>query len=360
MFEIALTSRTEVLAEVAEQERVVAAARAVQVRLLRQLMRRGAEPGADELASVLDVSARTARDLLEAARRTPESSEAMGRLSSGEWSFDRSAATAGLVGAGADEATVAAAESRDIAGVERLRALQRRITRRTEQEAFEQRSVRVWASLDESTGFVSAQLSACDWQTVTAALDHRGDRLPRDHAATATQRRADALVALAQDWLDGRLSPSVESRSGALVTITVDPELAAASGGEAGAMVVGGPRVGPATLEEILCAGSVEVVVDAGSGVPLAVGPTSRVVPPKVRRFVIARDGGCVVDGCDSRYRLEVHHIVPRSEGGSHDAENLMTLCWYHHHVAIHGRGMRLDPQSPPGRRRLIPAGHDP
>ena len=75
---------------------------------------------------------------------------------------------------------------------------------------------------------------------------------------------------------------------------------------------------------------------------------------------VIARDGGCVVDGCDSRYRLEVHHVIPRSEGGSHDAENLVTLCWYHHHVAIHGRGMRLDPQSPPGRRRLIPAGRDP
>lgn len=260
--------------------------------------------------------------------RTPESSEAMGRLSSGEWSFDRAAATAGLVRAGADESTVAASAGRDIAGVVRLRAMQRRITRRSEQEAFEQRSVRVWASLDESAGFLSAQLGAGDWQTVTAALDHRSDRLPRDRFATATQRRADALVALAQDWWDGRLSPSVESRSGAVVTITVDSELAVATFGEAGVMIVGGPRVGPATLEEILCGGSVEVLVDAGSGVPLAVGPTSRVIPPKVRRFVIARDGGCVVDGCDSRYRLEVHHVIPRSQGGSHDAANLATLCW--------------------------------
>jgi 5-methylcytosine-specific restriction endonuclease McrA len=87
----------------------------------------------------------------------------------------------------------------------------------------------------------------------------------------------------------------------------------------------------------------------------LAVGPTTRVIPPKVRRFVLARDGGCVIDGCTSTYRLEVHHIVPRSEDGTHDPDNLVTVCWWHHHVAIHGQGQRIDPTSPPKRRRLIP-----
>ncbi|NNF87899.1 MAG: hypothetical protein HKM97_05200, partial [Acidimicrobiia bacterium] len=64
--------------------------------------------------------------------------------------------------------------------------------------------------------------------------------------------------------------------------------------------------------------------------------------------------------GCTSRYRLEIHHIIPRSQGGTHDLENLTTLCWWHHHIAIHGRGHHIDPHSPPHRRRIIPPGHDP
>jgi hypothetical protein len=280
----------------------------------------------------------------------------MDRLASGGWSFDRAAAVASLVGAGADDDTIAAAEYRDIAGIDRLRALQRRITRRSEKEAHEQRSVRSWPSLDSAVGFIHAELAGADWRLVTGALDSRSDRLPRDEVATAEQRRADALVALAHDWLDSTHSATDESSTTAIITVLVDPELASATNGEAGVTIPAGPRVGPSTLDEIMCGGAVEVVVSADSGVPLAVGPTTRVVPPKVRRFVLARDGGCVLEGCTSRYRLEVHHVIPRSQGGTHDADNLVTLCWYHHHVAVHGRGDRLDPQSPPARRRLIPA----
>lgn len=359
MLDTALASRAEILATVRDHERVVSSARAEQIRLLRHLLRRGTMPRADELASLLDVSHGTARDLLEAARRTPELSPAMEDLESGDASFDRTAALAGLIATGADDHTLSVSRDRDIAGVHRLRALQRRITRRTEHEAHEQRSVRCWPSLDSVSGFIDVQLTGSDWQVVTTALDRRGDELPRLADVTAAQRRADALVALAHDYLDGRTAGAMGG-SVPVVTVTVDPALAAATDGEAGVFIPGGPRVGPETLDEIACTGAVEVVVDAASGVPLAVGPTTRVVPPKVRRFVLARDGGCTIDGCTSRYRLEVHHVVPRSVGGTHDAENLATLCWYHHHVEVHGRGMRIDPDSPPGRRRLVRGGRSP
>jgi hypothetical protein len=121
-----------------------------------------------------------------------------------------------------------------------------------------------------------------------------------------------------------------------------------------------GPRIGPDTLDRILCEGSVEIIIGAGSGRPLAVGPTTRVVPPKVRRFVLNRDEGCTIDGCSSRYRLEVHHMIPRSQFGTHDAENLTTLCWWHHHVAVHARGHQIDLDSPPQRRRIVPPSGDP
>ncbi len=121
-----------------------------------------------------------------------------------------------------------------------------------------------------------------------------------------------------------------------------------------------GPRIGLDALAAILCEGVVVVTGRAPDGVPLDMGRRTRVIPPRLRRFVLARDGGCTIAGCTSRYRLQVHHVTPWSEGGATDAANLATVCWYHHHVAIHGRGFAIDPDSPPQRRRLLPPTHAP
>ena len=51
-------------------------------------------------------------------------------------------------------------------------------------------------------------------------------------------------------------------------------------------------------------------------------------VPPSVARLVWRRDGGrCRVPGCRSARGLELHHLVHRTDGGSHDALNLILLC---------------------------------
>jgi hypothetical protein len=252
-----------------------------------------------------------------------------------------------------------AAVERDIPGIHKLRAMTKRIRPRDERRAHEERHVRSWPSLDESAGFIHAQLGGYEWQVVNRALDERADRFPAEIGRwTRQQLRADALVAIAQDWLDGAAGPG--RASGAIVTVMVDAEAAGRTDCEAGVALTAGPRIGPDTLDRLLCEGSVELIVDPGSGRPLAVGPTTRVVPPKVRRYVLNRDGSCTIDGCTSRYRLEVHHIIPRSRLGTHDDENLTTLCWWHHHVAVHGRGYRIDPGSPPLRRRIIPPSGDP
>ncbi|MEN8235007.1 MAG: HNH endonuclease signature motif containing protein, partial [Actinomycetota bacterium] len=85
-----------------------------------------------------------------------------------------------------------------------------------------------------------------------------------------------------------------------------------------------------------------------------------RVIPPRLRRFVLARDDGCTIAGCTSRYRLQTHHVIPWSQGGPTDAANLTTVCWYHHHIAIHGKGFTIDPATPSQRRRLLPPIHGP
>ncbi len=59
-------------------------------------------------------------------------------------------------------------------------------------------------------------------------------------------------------------------------------------------------------------------------------------VTPMVRRFVKRRDRGqCTVPGCRSSRFGDVHHIVGRADGGSHEAENLTVLCSAHH-ISLH------------------------
>jgi len=56
-------------------------------------------------------------------------------------------------------------------------------------------------------------------------------------------------------------------------------------------------------------------------------------IPNIVRREVYARDGyRCAL--CDCTKYLQIHHVIPRGEGGSDHPHNLITLCAYcHSHV---------------------------
>jgi hypothetical protein len=90
------------------------------------------------------------------------------------------------------------------------------------------------------------------------------------------------------------------------------------------------------------------------------IGPDERAtqdIPPKTRREVLHRDGGkCTVPGCRSARFIEVHHIVPRTKGGSHDASNLTCLC-DGHHKALHEGKLLLSGRAPNVTVRFV---HDP
>jgi len=72
-------------------------------------------------------------------------------------------------------------------------------------------------------------------------------------------------------------------------------------------------------------------------------------IPPSVRRLVLDRDHHrCTTPGCGNTHFLDVHHIVPRAEGGSNKAENLTTLCTRCHRHA-HGRACEARAFDGPG-----------
>ncbi len=77
-------------------------------------------------------------------------------------------------------------------------------------------------------------------------------------------------------------------------------------------------------------------------------------IPPRVRREVLARDQHrCQAPGCGRTRFLEVHHIVPRQQGGNNKAENLVTLCSSCHRL-WHEKGGAGAIDLPPGVRKAF------
>jgi hypothetical protein len=76
---------------------------------------------------------------------------------------------------------------------------------------------------------------------------------------------------------------------------------------------------------------------------PLDVGKATEQIPGQLRRAVIARDRRCAFPGCRQRpAACQVHHIRPRSKGGSTSLTNLTLLCAFHHLIAVHRWGWQL------------------
>jgi hypothetical protein len=223
----------------------------------------------------------------------------------------------------------------------------------SEQAAFEDRYLVIQPSLDQSAFKLWGLLPGTDGQTVASALSRRADEFPALPHQGQGQKLADALTSVCTDSLTGT-SEGQTARAVTVAEIFVDAAMAAPSRGETGASVSSGPRVGPNTLAEILCTGKIRVIISGDDG-PIASSDLGEAIPPAVRSYVLFKDqGSCSIEGCRSRYRLQPHHIKERANGGTNDPANLITLCWYHHHIAIHMLGMRIDPDSPTHRRRLI------
>jgi hypothetical protein len=305
--------------------------------------RRGSHPAdgyrsiVDWFAARADVSHQTARSLCWTDSRLAEAPEVAEQLASGEFSFDRAEQLARL-----PEEQRQDHEGYDISQLRRRVAHYQRMTPKRESQIANSGFLNFQVSADETTTSVWGELPGFDARLVEKAIDQRADEIIGSEAPPlgVAQRRALALVAICQDSLY-----DTETGSEAIpveVAVTVDARTAARDGGETGVSVLAGPRLGRRAIEEIFCDGIVDVIGVSENGEPLGLGRKTRTVSRKLRRHVVTRDGGCTVEACTSRYRLEVHHSTPWSHGGRTDPANLITLCWYHHHISIHREGLQI------------------
>jgi hypothetical protein len=70
----------------------------------------------------------------------------------------------------------------------------------------------------------------------------------------------------------------------------------------------------------------------------------SETIPAHLRKAVILRDRHCAwPGGCDEPpARCDVHHLKPKSQGGETSLSNLGLFCKFHHLIAIHAWGWKV------------------
>jgi hypothetical protein len=144
------------------------------------------------------------------------------------------------------------------------------------------------------------------------------------------QRAADALLALcdpARDASDGD-APSLAPLVGVQVAVPLH-----------GPAEIAGIPIADCVVEQLRANASITPVLVDHDDTVLRIGRAAPAISPKLRRAVLLRDTRCRVPGCGRRRGLQVHHLVPRTCGGTDDISNLAAVCPAHHRLLIpHGR----------------------
>ena len=190
-------------------------------------------------------------------------------------------------------------------------------------------------------------------QSLLAVID---SFVAADPTSTPTQRRADALVALAEH---AAIPPHVDrqaARPRYLATLHLDEQgyrsLTSSEEPETGCCSVApGDRgladatpVAHATARRMLCDAVLDTAVRDRQGNPLFAGRSTRTINRRLRRALLDRDGACRFPGCTHRGWLDAHHLVHWIDGGPTDIHNLLLLCRRHHRFVhehrwtIHGQ----------------------
>ncbi|WP_322781123.1 HNH endonuclease signature motif containing protein, partial [Frankia sp. Cas4] len=157
----------------------------------------------------------------------------------------------------------------------------------------------------------------------------------RDRRSPA-RRRADALIELITRALHTDTLPTQGGYRPHVTVLAPLPALLGEPGAPPADNGWGLPL--PATvLARLLCdAELVRLLLDP-TGVPLDIGRTQRIVPPALRRALIARDRCCTYPGCDRPPGwCEAHHIIEWSHGGHTALNNLVLTCGQHHRTLHH------------------------
>ena len=196
----------------AASEQVISRIRTEQMALLREAARRqlpladGCRSLAEWAAGRMDMSTPAARTLSSTAQRLAGLPLIEEAAAAGNLSYERTVEVARLATADAQGETLDEVRHLDIGGLRRRAAQRRRLTRSDERAIAEAEHVVLRPNLDESRWDIWGTVGGYHGRVIDKALTVRGDRLPtppEGMRVSLGKRKADALVSVCQDSLDG-------------------------------------------------------------------------------------------------------------------------------------------------------------
>ena len=309
----------------------------------------------DENVAAQDgVSERTTRETKETARAL----ENLPRIAQAAHSGALSSEQLGHVAQLADASTDAEWAQRGprMAPVDLARAVrcQRKPTAAEGQARREARHLRMWWSdPNTKTGMLNlrGQLADLDGALFENTINHLIEQMrpPKGQPwDTRDHRAADALVQLCERAKEPcNCDESTPKRAPKPLMVVEVPQ--------SGPATVAGIPLPDAVVEQLRANAIIEPVLVDDHRAPLLVGRRFPGLSEKIARAVLLRDGHCRCGTCDARVGLQIHHLVPRSWGGSDDISNLAAVCTLtgHHQVLIPNGPWALvgNPNQPDGLR---------
>jgi len=224
---------------------------------------------------------------------------------------------------------------------------------RREAQAVESSFLCLQGRLDGG-GSIYGQADTASFATLCQAIDLASPRPVKSEGPydrTRGRQMFDGLLSICQDSLQGggtaqATSTGTGTRPRPLFVLTAQVD----EHGLAGAArvlgnVTGRPqRLSPLATEVAACDATYKAVVFDGE-VPIAIGRQTQTIPERLRLAVAARDGGCRGPGCFAPMRwCDLHHLIPREDGGPTEEWNLGGFC-RRCHTKAHEQGWKITPE---------------
>ncbi len=294
-------------------------------------------------------SARTVREKVETARALESLPAIAAAAHEGCFSDEQLAAVVRLADEESDAEWAARAANVTPGDLARMARQRSKPTVEDGQARHAARYLRTWLDEDRGMWQVRGELPDVMGAKFEATIKKLTEKMrpPKGQAWERWERRAADALGLMCDAVD--VAERIETPMAAakpLFFLDVPPE---------GPVTIAGIPLPDAMVEQLRASASVEPLLLDDAGIPVAIGRRSSSLSPKLVRAVLLRDGHCRCGDCDLRYGLQVHHLRPRSWGGTDEISNLATVANVHHPILIPNGPYALvgNPNLPDGLRMV-------